>query len=181
MSISSRGDLCKYTLFPCSFLSLLYFNHSMVDETPDASEMPYLAPSWQIYPPIGNEGRVMYNEYSDCHRRRAINTMVKTGGPAMSEVLVGFEDYHHFFDEPASILLYPVHNHFDEKDRTMVGFVTIMFHWLGTFWNILPHKIRGVVAVLETSSGQMSSFRIDGKSVSASILISCYVFHATDC
>jgi len=136
---------------------------NVVDETHDASEMPYLAPSWQIHPPIGNEGRVMYNEYSDCHRRRAINTMLKTGGPAMSEVLVGFEDHHHFFDEPASILLYPVHNNFDEKDRTLVGFVTITFHWLGTFWNILPHNIRGVVAVIETSSGQTTSFQINGK------------------
>jgi hypothetical protein len=141
----------------------------MVDETNNASQMPYLAPSWQIYPPIGNEGRVMYNEYSNCHRRRAINTMIKTGGPAMSEVLIGFEDFHVYFDQPSGILFYPVHDHFEEnKNRTLVGFVTITFNWLGTFWNILPGNIRGIVAIIETSTGQKTSFRVDGKFVSAS-------------
>lgn len=110
----------------------------------------------------------MYNEYSDCHRRRAINTMIKTGGPAMTEVLVGFEDFHHFFDEPASNLMYPVFNHFEEENKSMVGFVTVTFHWLGTFWNILPQNIVGIVAVIETSSGQKSSFRVNGKHVSVS-------------
>ena len=148
----------------------------MVDETHNAEDMPWIAPSWQIHPPIGNEGRVMYNEYSDCHRRRAINTMIKTGGPAMTEILVGFEDHHHFFDEPASNLLYPVFNQFEEKGRLMVGFVTITFHWLGTFWNILPHNIRGVVAVIETSTGQKTSFRVDGKFVSASKCVHFHVF-----
>jgi hypothetical protein len=151
----------------------------VIDETRNAAEMPYLSPSWQIHPPIGNEGIVMYNEYSDCHRRRAINTMLKTGGPALSEVLVGFEDYHYYFDQPASILLYPVHNHFDKKDRTLVGFVTITFHWLGTFWNILPHNVRGVDAVIETSSGQKTSFRVNGKHVSSTmyIVFTCLMCH----
>lgn len=150
----------------------------MIDETHDAKEMPYVAPSWQIHPPIGNEGRVMYNEYSDCHRRRAINTMLKTGGPAMSEVLFGFEDYHHLYDEPASILLYPVYNQFDEKNQTLVGFITMTFMWLGTFWNILPDNIRGIDAVIETSTGQKTSFRVNGKQVSATMhcfsRISCH-------
>lgn len=161
----------------CKRLRITITN-SVVDETHNASEMPYLSPSWHIHPPIGNEGRVMYNEYSDCHRRRAINTMLKTGGPAMSEVLFGFEDYHHFFDQPASILLYPVYNHFDEKDRTLVGFITITFHWLGTFWNILPHNVRGIDAVIETSSGQKTSFRVNGKHVSPSTCVYC--FHLFD-
>ena len=94
----------------------------------------------------------------------------------MTEVLVGFEDHHHFFDEPASNLLYPVYNKFEDKGRFMVGFVAVTFHWLGTFWNILPHNIRGVVAVIETSTGQTTSFLVNGKHVSAFIRILFHVF-----
>ena len=160
-----QGNICF--LFFAQSTSFNFFHLSVVDETHDAIKMPFLAPSWQIHPPSGNEGRVMYNEYSDCHRRRAIHTMLKTGGPAMSEVLYGFEDHHHFFDEPASILTYPVHSNFDEKNKTMVGFITITFNWLDVFWNILPETISGIIAVIETSSEQTTSFRIDGKQVSA--------------
>ena len=142
---------------------------NVVDETHNVSEMPFLAPTWQMHPSAGHEGKIMYNEYSDCHRRRAINTMIKTGGPAMSEVLVGFEDFHHFFDEPSSILTYPVHNKFEKGNKEMVGFVTITFAWMGVFWNILPDNVKGVYAVIETSTGQKSTFRVNGKFVSAGL------------
>lgn len=113
----------------------------------------------------------MYNEYSDCHRRRAINTMLKTGGPALSEVLVGNEDFHHYFSEPASIMLYPVHDAFNEKTKTIAGFVSVTFNWLGTFWNILPENVRGIHSVIETSSGQKTTFRVNGKHVSLIVYI----------
>ena len=141
----------------------------LVDETHNVSEMPFLAPTWQMHPSAGHEGKIMYNEYSDCNRRRAINTMIKTGGPAMSEVLVGYEDFNHYFDEPSGLLTYPVHNKFEEGNKVMVGFITITFAWKGTFWNILPDNVKGVYAVLETSTGQKSTFRVNGKFVSAGL------------
>lgn len=34
------------------------------------------------------------------------------------------------------------------------------------FWNILPENVKGIVAVVETSTGQITSFQVDGKFVS---------------
>lgn len=137
--------------------------NTMIDES---SDVPYLAPAWQIFPLMGNEGRVMYNEYSDKYRRRAIDTMLATNRPAMTEVLIGFADHHHYYEEPSSVLLYPVHDSFDDKNNHLVGFISVTFSWIGTFWNILPENVRGAIAIIETSSGQKTSFRIDGKFVS---------------
>jgi len=33
---------------------------------------------------------------------------------------------------------------------------------MGVFWNILPENVRGIIAVIETSTGQLSSVRVDG-------------------
>lgn len=41
----------------------------MIDETSSTLHMPLLAPAWHVFPLLGNEGRLMFNEYSDCHRR----------------------------------------------------------------------------------------------------------------
>ncbi|KAL9181073.1 hypothetical protein ACHAXT_009878 [Thalassiosira profunda] len=138
---------------------------TLVDETWDQTTVPYLAPAWQLFPLIGNEGKVLYNEYQDTHRRRAIDTMLATDRPALTEILYGFADHHHFYADPSSIMLYPVYDTFDDSDenRKMVGFVSVAFSWIGTFWNILPETIQGLVAVIETNTGQFSSFRIDGK------------------
>ena len=140
----------------------------MVDESVDSGEMPLLAPAWQIFPLMGNEGRLMYNEYADRHRRRGIDTMLATKRAALTEVLYGFADHHHFYQEPSSIMMYPVFDSF-ENENNIVGFVSITFSWIGTFWNILPENVRGINAVIETSTGQTTSYRVDGKFVSYSM------------
>ena len=99
----------------------------MVDESPD---VPLLAPAWHIFPLKGNEGRIMYNEYANAHKR-AIDTLIKTDQPALSDVLVGSVGHHHYYKEPSSIMLYPVHSSFDENDKTLVGFVSMTFSWMG--------------------------------------------------
>ena len=132
---------------------------SMVDES---SDVPLLAPAWQIFPLKGNEGRIMYNEYANAHKR-AIDTLIKTDQPALSDVLVGSVGHHHYYKEPSSIMLYPVHSTFDD-DKTLVGFVSMTFSWMGVFWNILPENVRGIIAVIESSTGQISSVRVDGNS-----------------
>ena len=91
--------------------------------------------------------------------------MLATGGPALTEVLLGAVDFHHYFQDPSSIMIYPVHDSFDDKTNKIVGFVSIVYSWIGTFWNILPENVKGVFAVIETSTGQKTTFRIDGKHV----------------
>jgi hypothetical protein len=137
----------------------------MVDESIDESEVPLLVPAWQIFPLMGNEGRLMYNEYSDRQRRRAIDTILKTKRAALTEIMFGFADHHHFYPEPSSIMMYPVFDSFDNENK-VVGFVSITFSWISTFWNILPENVKGIVAVIETSTGQKTSFLVDGKFVS---------------
>lgn len=134
----------------------------MVDESSDSGEMPFLAPAWQIFPLMGNEGRLMYNEYADRHRRRGIDTMLATKRAALTQVLYGYADHHHFYGEPSSVLMYPVFDSFESENK-IVGAVSITFSWMAVFWNILPENVRGVIAVLETSTGQKTSFRVDGK------------------
>ena len=140
----------------------------LVDETYDSGDMPFLAPAWQIFPLMGNEGRLMYNEYADRHRRRGIDTMLATKRAALTEVLYGYADHHHFYKEPSSVMMYPVFDLFEEDE--IVGAVSITFSWMGVFWNILPENVRGVVAVLETSTGQKTTFRVDGKFVSYDVV-----------
>ena len=136
----------------------------MVDESYDSVDMPFLAPATQIFPLMGNEGRLMYNEYSDRHRRRGIDTMLATKRAALTEVLYGYADHHHFYKEPSSVMMYPVFDSFESEN--IVGAVSITFSWMGVFWNILPENVKGVIAVLETSTGQKTSYRVDGKFVS---------------
>lgn len=92
--------------------------------------------------------------------------MLATGGPALTEVLLGAIDQHHFFEEPSSIMFYPVHDTFDEDASNIVGFVSIVYSWIGMFWNILPKGVEGIICVIETSTGQKTTFQIDGKTVS---------------
>mmetsp|Transcript_32070 Transcript_32070/g.47359 ORF Transcript_32070/g.47359 Transcript_32070/m.47359 type:complete len:1480 (+) Transcript_32070:183-4622(+) len=132
--------------------------HVMVDE---GGTIDILAPSWQIAPLMGKEGKLLYNEYSSKTRRRAIDTMLKTKGAALTEILYGNDDDHHFYPDPSSIMLYPVFDSFESKDN-MVGFVAVTFSWIGSFWNILPENVQGIIAEIETSTGQISSFRVDG-------------------
>lgn len=33
---------------------------------------------------------------------------------------------------------------------------------MGVFWNILPENVRGIIAVIESSTGQLSTVRVDG-------------------
>ena len=136
----------------------------MVDESHSSRDMPLLAPAWQIFPLMGNEGRLMYNEYADQHRRRGIDTILTTKRAALTEVLYGYADHHHFYGEPSSVMMYPVFDSFESEN--IVGAVSITFSWMGVFWNILPENVRGVIAVLETSTGQKTTFRVDGKFVS---------------
>jgi hypothetical protein len=105
--------------------------------------------------------------------------MLKTGGPALTEVLLGDVDSHHYFEEPSSIMVYPVNDNFDEGKNNVVGFVSIVFSWIRLFWNILPENVRGIVVVIETSTGQKTSFRADGKHVSASCI--SFFFHSLSC
>ena len=112
---------------------------AMVDES---QNVPYLAPAWHIFPLMGNEGRMLFNEYSDAQRRRAIDTMMATNRPALTELLVGWADHHHYYKDPSSVMLYPVHDSFDDNSNTMMGFISITFSWIGAFWNILPANVR---------------------------------------
>ena len=143
----------------------------MVDESVDESEMPLLVPAWQIFPLVGNEGKVLFNEYSDRHRRRAIDTILTTKRAALTEVLYGYADHHHFYKDPSSIMMYPVFDSFD-SENTVVGFVSLTFSWMSTFWNILPENVEGIIAVIETSTGQKTSFLVDGKLVSRNVCVS---------
>ena len=145
----------------------------MVDEAADESEVPLLVPAWQIFPLVGNEGKVLYNEYSDRHRRRAIDTILTTKRAALTEVLYGYADHHHFYKDPSSIMMYPVFDSFDSED-TVVGFVSFTFSWISTFWNILPENVKGIIAVIETSTGQKTSFRVNGKLVCRTFCVSGY-------
>ena len=43
------------------------------------------------------------------------------------------------------------------------------------FWNILPENVKGIVAVVETSTGQTTSFQVDGKFVSIESAYCCQI------
>mmetsp|Transcript_41571 Transcript_41571/g.126014 ORF Transcript_41571/g.126014 Transcript_41571/m.126014 type:complete len:1447 (-) Transcript_41571:64-4404(-) len=124
------------------------------------------APVWQISPAIGNEDSIMFNLRSEPTHRQAIDHMLQHRMPTLTEVFSkGTVDYHvgdHIYDSPSSALYYPVFDQFNGP-MEIVGMIGVSFSWINNFSDVLPVNIKGITCVLETNTGQQSTFRIDGK------------------
>ena len=63
------------------------------------------------------------------------------------------------------MMIYPVFDSFDLKNRKVAGVISSSLYWQQYFMNILPDDMQGVICVLENTLGQIMTFRIDGAEV----------------
>ena len=65
-----------------------------------------------------------------------------------------------------SYMVYPVFDSFDNENREVAGVLITDIFWKLLFARLLPSSSVGIICVIENSSGQTFSYRIDGPDVS---------------
>ena len=128
----------------------------------------YFFPIWQISTSnetAGSTSTIMFNQYSEMARRRALSKMVSEGGAMMTEALLTktSESVHALYDSPTSSLYFPVFNTLEQK--TISGALTIEVDWESFFQKALHGVEEPVVVVLENSCGQIYSFEVTEQHV----------------
>ena len=94
--------------------------------------------------------------------------------PALTAILQLVQDSD---TRPSSILFFPVFNNFEmpeddplmndigNRTRNVVGSISIVFSWDTLLQSILPNYIKGLICVLQSSTGQQYSFSVSGNDV----------------
>lgn len=141
-----------------------------------------MVPVWQITPIETNEKAVMFNLHSETNRREALDHMLEHKVPVLTAILQLVQDDD---TRPSSILFYPVFDTFKSKqndlnknenderedfgsvneEQKVVGSISIVFSWDNLLKRLLPDYIKGMVCVLQSSTGQTVSYSISGDSV----------------
>jgi len=147
-----------------------------------------MVPVWQIAPIVTNEKAVMFNLHSEYNRQSALDHMMQYKVPALTAILQLVQDS---ILRPSSILFYPVfdefvdnhngmdgglfdtselrndtdHSNHNHDNQQVVGSVSIVFSWDTLLDRILPDYIKGMICVLESSTGQIFSYSISGDTV----------------
>lgn len=119
-----------------------------------------MVPVWSIAPIDTNWKAVMFNLHAEKNRQRALDDMIFYKVPTLTAILQLVQDTDR---RPSSILFYPVFDNF-QKNR-VVGSISIVFSWDVVFGSLLPDYIDGVIGVLETSTGQLFTYSLSGRSV----------------
>jgi hypothetical protein len=128
----------------------------------------YFFPIWQISTSnetAGSTSTIMFNQYSEMARRRALSEMVSEGTSMMTEALLTktSESVHDFYASPTSSLYFPV---FDTPEqKTIRGALTIEVDWESFFQKALHGVEEPVIVVLKNSCGQIYSFEVIEKQV----------------
>ena len=122
---------------------------------------PYV-PIWHISPQFNNSASTMYNQMAEDGRRDAIENVLRTGEPSYSRILYKEEEHeppHNRHETPRSILFYPVLS--DYSSLPVVGLVGVEFPW-EDYFGLVPIRFKGIVLVLETTDGQVFTFKVEG-------------------
>ena len=147
--------------------------------SPNSTNPNIMVPVWQIAPIKTNEKAVMFNLHSEFNRMQALDYMIDFQTPTLTAILQLVQDK---IQRPSSILFYPVFdtfgssvgetNHEEElgkggtnQKEKVVGSVSIVFSWDTLLNKILPDYIKGMVCVLQSSTGQVFSYTISGDVV----------------
>lgn len=144
---------------------------------PESTYPNVMVPVWQIAPIKMNEKAVMFNLHSEFNRMQTLDHMLQYKTTSLTAILQLVQDTEL---RPSSILFCPVfdtfrkHHEVDEEDeainlssnthknQNVVGSVSIVFSWDTLLSKILPDYIKGMIVVLESSTGQIYSYSISG-------------------
>ena len=149
-------------------------------------QAPFYVVAWANTPRNLTRGShyFLYDAYSDTMRRAAIDRMLATGQPAITDM----SDFT-FADppgtiNPSSVMFAPAWTEGDDLytnglDGTAIesrnsssenitysrAMSAVAFHWSSVLGNALPRFIDGIVAVLESPTGRTHTFAVSGRSV----------------
>ena len=162
---------------------------------PESTYPNVMVPVWQIAPIKTNEKAVMFNLHSEFNRMKALDHMLQYKVPALTAILQLVQDvelrpssilfypvfdtfrkYHEVDELTDAMLSNENNNEADEvelmdlpsethKNQKVVGSVSIVFSWDTLLNMILPDYIKGMIVVLESSTGQIYSYSISGDTV----------------
>lgn len=136
------------------------------------SRYPYtLNPLWQVYPLENNDELIMMNGNTEDNvkRTRALDDMIHYAVPTLTAPLQLAQDTK---TSPSTILMFPVfeanndmdgaYEYFSYSSANVVGISGVAYSWDEIFDNILPNDIKGLICVLKASTGEESTFQVDG-------------------
>ena len=122
---------------------------------------PY-SPIWQATALDVIQMPIMYNQMSEPIKAKAIQNMLDTSMPVISEIFIRdgayYKQYAGIPNVPSSTLYYPV---FDPTDQYIVGSVGIDLSWEGFATGVFPPNSQFVDIVVENSCGQNYTFHVD--------------------
>ena len=137
------------------------------------SQYPYtLNPLWQVYPLENNTRLIMMNGNTEQNvkRTRALDDMIHYAVPTLTAPLQLSQDNK---TSPSTILMFPIlddDNDIDGADleyhsntsAKVVGISGVAYSWDAIFDDILSYDVKGLICVLKASTGEASTFQVDG-------------------
>ena len=150
-----------------------------------------MVPVWMTSPAPHNASVVNFNIISDSTYDYLFYSMIESQHTALSAVYMnthihdnvlvheeeesddhededGHDADHDHHEEhaghsvPRSVLMTPVYDSFDLKNRSVAGVIHGSLSWKTYLADLLPPGVNGILVVLKNSCGQSFTFRIDG-------------------
>lgn len=141
------------------------------EEVVERGPGPYL-PVWQMAPAPFNSTIVNFNLLDHPLFASEFSVMKETDLPVLSpvadlEFLYGGA-VHDDKTHPHSFLMYPIHANFEQilpnsvNGNPLVASLTTILTWDRFFFDLLPKEVKGMVAVVKDSCGDVFSYQVDG-------------------
>ena len=121
--------------------------------TTDIGTGPYF-PLWEMSPPPADPGTVNFHVFSEWELDSLYEAMAVMNEPVWSETRIGTLENASL---PQSVLLYPVHETFDDASD-IVGFLQIYINWQTLLRWLLPAGEGGFYIVLNNTCGDIHTF-----------------------
>ena len=100
-------------------------------------------PVWQIAPIASNAAAVMFNLHSEPRRQLALDLVLSTKLPALTDVLQLVQDPNPPI-RPSTILFAPVFD-LSSSNQNIVGTTSIVFSWDNVIAETLPSYLQGLL------------------------------------
>ena len=115
----------------------------------------FTVPVWQIAPWSGNANAVLYDLHSQIDRQRALDTVLASGTPAVTDIIQLVQDTAVNVSRASGIVFGPVLD-----GAQIVGFTSVVFSWDSFIGASLPSYANDLDVVLASASGRVWTFQI---------------------
>ena len=127
---------------------------------PTNRSRPFTVPVWQIAPWTGNAAAVFYDLHSQIDRQRALDMVLASGNPAVTDILQLVQDTAINVSRACGIVFCPVFDGPAGGGSPIVGFTSVVFSWDAFIGESLPSYANDLDVVLASASGRSWTFQI---------------------